>query len=90
VIQGPVIFEAGAGMSLESNKSVARVAQTTIEEVVAVIGLDGWTKRILDIILATTGLILFAPILLLMFLGLCPNLRFYHLYPIDWLTRASP
>ena len=53
-------------MSLESNKSVARVAQTTIqEEVVAVIGTDGWTKRIVDIILATMGLILFAPILLL-------------------------
>ena len=53
-------------MSLESNKSVARVAQATIQEkVVAVVGLDGWTKRILDIILATMGLILFAPILLL-------------------------
>jgi undecaprenyl-phosphate galactose phosphotransferase/putative colanic acid biosynthesis UDP-glucose lipid carrier transferase len=53
-------------MSLESNKSVARVAQSTIQnEAVPVIGLDQWTKRILDIILATMGLILFAPILLL-------------------------
>jgi lipopolysaccharide/colanic/teichoic acid biosynthesis glycosyltransferase len=71
VIHKPVIFEGGACMSLESNKSLARVAQTTIqEEVVAVIGLDGWTKRILDIILATMGLILFAPILLLVSLAI--------------------
>jgi polysaccharide biosynthesis protein PslA len=53
-------------MSLESNKSVARAAQTTIqEEVIAVAGPDGWTKRVADITLATAGLILFAPILLL-------------------------
>jgi polysaccharide biosynthesis protein PslA len=58
-------------MSLESNKSVARVAQATIQdEVVPVIGLDQWTKRVVDIILATMGLILFAPILLLAFLAL--------------------
>ena len=71
VIHRPVTFEGGACMSSENNKSVARVAQATIQEkVVAVVGLDGWTKRILDIILATTGLILFAPILLLAFVEL--------------------
>jgi lipopolysaccharide/colanic/teichoic acid biosynthesis glycosyltransferase len=53
-------------MSLESDKSVARVAQATIQdEVVPVIGLDQWTKRVVDIVVATMGLILFAPILLL-------------------------
>jgi lipopolysaccharide/colanic/teichoic acid biosynthesis glycosyltransferase len=58
-------------MSLESNKSVARAAQTTIrKEVIAVAGLDGWTKRAVDIILATMGLILFAPILLLVSLAI--------------------
>jgi Bacterial sugar transferase len=56
----------GAGMSLESDKSVARVAQATIQdEVIPVIGLDQWTKRVVDIVVATMGLILFAPILLL-------------------------
>jgi lipopolysaccharide/colanic/teichoic acid biosynthesis glycosyltransferase len=53
-------------MSLQDNKSVARVAQATVQdEVVPVIGLDEWTKRIVDIIIAIMGLILFAPILLL-------------------------
>jgi polysaccharide biosynthesis protein PslA len=52
-------------MSLESNKSVARVAQATIQDEV----VPG-TKRVVDIILATMGLILFAPILLLAFLAL--------------------
>ena len=53
-------------LPLESSKSVVRVAQVTIQdEVVSVIGLDQWTKRVIDIILATMGLILFAPILLL-------------------------
>ena len=58
-------------MSLQDNKSVARVAQATIQdEVVPVIGLDQWTRRVVDIILATMGLILFAPILLLAFLAI--------------------
>jgi putative colanic acid biosynthesis UDP-glucose lipid carrier transferase len=66
-------------MSLESNKSVARVAQATIQdEVVPVVGLDQWTKRVVDIILAAVGLILFAPILLLAFLAL----RFDSVGPI--------
>jgi polysaccharide biosynthesis protein PslA len=53
-------------MSLESNKSVARVAQATIQdEVVPVIGLDQRTRRVVDIVVATLGLILFAPIFLL-------------------------
>jgi polysaccharide biosynthesis protein PslA len=53
-------------MSLDANESVARVAQATIQdEVVPVIGLDQRTKRIVDIVVATMGLILFAPILLL-------------------------
>jgi lipopolysaccharide/colanic/teichoic acid biosynthesis glycosyltransferase len=56
----------GAGMSLDGNKSVVGVAQVTIEdEVVAPIGLDHWTKRVVDIVVATVGLILFAPIFLL-------------------------
>jgi lipopolysaccharide/colanic/teichoic acid biosynthesis glycosyltransferase len=58
-------------MPLESNKSVARIAQARIQnEVVPVIGLDQWTKRVADIVLATTTLILFAPILLLAFVAL--------------------
>ena len=58
-------------MSLESNKTAARVTQTTVpDEAVPVIGLDQWTKRVVDIILATMGLILFAPILLLTFLAI--------------------
>ena len=53
-------------MSLQDDKSVGRVAQATVQvEAVPVIGLDQWTKRVVDIILATMGLILFAPILLL-------------------------
>jgi polysaccharide biosynthesis protein PslA len=53
-------------MSSQDNKSVARVAQAAVQdEAVPVIGLDEWTKRIVDIIIATMGLILFAPILLL-------------------------
>ena len=58
-------------MSLESNKSVARGAQATIQdEVVAVIGLDQWSKRVVDIIVATMGIVLFAPILLLVSLAI--------------------
>jgi polysaccharide biosynthesis protein PslA len=53
-------------MSLQDDKSIARVAQATVEdEAEPVIGLDQWTKRVVDIILATMGLILFAPILFL-------------------------
>jgi undecaprenyl-phosphate galactose phosphotransferase/putative colanic acid biosynthesis UDP-glucose lipid carrier transferase len=53
-------------MSLESNKSVARIAQARIPDgAVPVIGLDQWIKRVADIVLAIMGLILFAPILLL-------------------------
>ena len=53
-------------MSLQGNKSVARVAQATVQdEAIPVIGVDEWTKRIVDIIMATMGLVLFAPILLL-------------------------
>ena len=53
-------------MSLKGNKSVARVAQGTVQdEAIPVIGLEEWTKRIVDIIMATMGLILFSPILLL-------------------------
>ena len=66
-------------MSLDGNKSVVGVAQaTTPDEVVPVIGLDQWTKRVVDIILAAVGLILFAPILLLAFLAL----RFDSVGPI--------
>ena len=58
-------------LPLESSKSVVRVAQVTIQdEVVSVIGLDQWTKRVLDIVLASIGLILFAPIFLLVSLAI--------------------
>ena len=58
-------------MSLESNKSVARIAQARIPDgAVPVIGLDQWTKRVLDIVLASIGLILFAPIFLLVSLAI--------------------
>jgi len=50
-------------MSLESNTTVQ-------DEVVPVIGLDQWTKRVLDIVLASIGLILFAPIFLLVSLAI--------------------
>jgi lipopolysaccharide/colanic/teichoic acid biosynthesis glycosyltransferase len=53
-------------MSLQGNKSVGRIAEATVQgEAVPVIGLDQEAKRVVDIILATMGLILFAPILLL-------------------------
>ena len=54
-------------MSLQSdNKPSARVAQATVQnETSPVIGLDQWIKRAVDIIVATLGLVLFAPILLL-------------------------
>ena len=59
-------------MSLNGNKSVVGIAQATIqdEEVVPVIGLDQWTKRVVDIVVAAIGLILFAPILLLVSLAI--------------------
>jgi polysaccharide biosynthesis protein PslA len=54
-------------MSLQAdNKPVAGVAQATIQdEALPAIGLDQWIKRVVDIVVATVGLILFAPILLL-------------------------
>jgi lipopolysaccharide/colanic/teichoic acid biosynthesis glycosyltransferase len=53
-------------MALQGDKSVSRVAQATVQAgAVAVIGLDEWTKRIVDIVIATMGLVLFAPLLLL-------------------------
>ena len=53
-------------MALQGDKSVSRVAQATVQaEAAAVIGLDEWTKRVIDIVIATMGLVLFAPVLLL-------------------------
>jgi len=53
-------------MSLEGSNSFGGLAQTTVQaEVEPVSGLDQWAKRIIDIIAASMGLILFAPILLL-------------------------
>jgi polysaccharide biosynthesis protein PslA len=53
-------------MSIRDNKSFGWVPRPTLrDEAIPVIGLDQWAKRIVDIILATMGLILFAPILLL-------------------------
>jgi len=61
-------------MSLDGNKSIVGVAQTTIQdEVVPVIGLGQWTKRVVDIVVATMGLILFAPLLLLASLAISLN-----------------
>jgi polysaccharide biosynthesis protein PslA len=56
----------GVMMSLQDDKSIAQVAQATVQaEAGPVTGLEEWTKRIVDIIVATMGLVLFAPILLL-------------------------
>jgi lipopolysaccharide/colanic/teichoic acid biosynthesis glycosyltransferase len=53
-------------MALQSDKSVSRIAHATVQaEAAAVIGLDEWTKRVVDIVIATMGLVLFAPVLLL-------------------------
>ena len=53
-------------MALQGDKSVSRIAQATVQaEAVAVIGLDEWTKRVIDIVIATMGLVLFAPVFLL-------------------------
>ena len=53
-------------MSLQGNKSIDRIGETTVQgEAVSVIGLDQWGRRVVDIILATMGLVLFVPILLL-------------------------
>ena len=53
-------------MALQGDKSVGRVAQATVQaEAVTVIGLEEWTKRVVDIVLATMGLVLFAPVILL-------------------------
>ena len=53
-------------MALQGDKSASRVAQATVQaEAVAVIGLDEWTKRIVDIVIATMGLVLFSPVILL-------------------------
>jgi polysaccharide biosynthesis protein PslA len=53
-------------MSLDGNKTVVGVAQATIQDEVApVVGPDQWTKRVVDIVVAMMGLILFAPIFLL-------------------------
>jgi lipopolysaccharide/colanic/teichoic acid biosynthesis glycosyltransferase len=66
----------GGVMSLQDNKSVGRVAQAAVQdeavqdEAVPVIELDQWTKRVVDMVVATMGLILFAPILLLAFLAI--------------------
>jgi lipopolysaccharide/colanic/teichoic acid biosynthesis glycosyltransferase len=48
------------------NKPVARVAQATVQDqALPVIGLDQRIKRVVDIVVAALGLILFAPILVL-------------------------
>ena len=53
-------------MSLQGNKPVGPIAEATVlGEAVPVAGLDQGAKRIVDIMLATMGLVLFAPILLL-------------------------
>jgi polysaccharide biosynthesis protein PslA len=53
-------------MALQSDKSMSRVAQATVQdEAIAAVGLNEWTKRIVDIVIATMGLVLFAPLLLL-------------------------
>jgi lipopolysaccharide/colanic/teichoic acid biosynthesis glycosyltransferase len=53
-------------MALQGDKSLSRVGEATAQaEAAPVIGLDEWTKRIVDIVIATMGLVLFAPVLLL-------------------------
>ena len=53
-------------MSLQGTNSVGRLAQTTVRHKAGpVIELDQWAKRVVDITMATVGLILFAPIFLL-------------------------
>ena len=53
-------------MSSQGDKSVGRLAQATVQdEAIPVVALDQWSKRVVDIIGAALGLILFAPILLL-------------------------
>jgi lipopolysaccharide/colanic/teichoic acid biosynthesis glycosyltransferase len=59
-------------MSLEINKSVANVV-TIQDEIASVVGLDQWIKRVVDIVVATMGLILFAPIFLLAALAISLN-----------------
>jgi len=51
-------------MSLEINKSVARVA-TIEDEIASVARFDQCIKRVIDIVVATVGLILFTPVFLL-------------------------
>jgi lipopolysaccharide/colanic/teichoic acid biosynthesis glycosyltransferase len=49
---------------MQANRSVGRIAEATVQgESAPVIGLDQRAKRVFDIILATMGLVLFAPIL---------------------------
>jgi hypothetical protein len=50
-------------MALQGDASMSRVVHTT--EAAPLIGLDEWTKRVADIVIATMGLVLFAPDLLL-------------------------
>jgi lipopolysaccharide/colanic/teichoic acid biosynthesis glycosyltransferase len=53
-------------MSLQSDEPVGRVAEATVQgEAVPVVSLVQWAKRVVDIILATMGLVLLAPILVL-------------------------
>ena len=53
-------------MALQGDKSVSRGAQATVQaEAIAVVGLNEWIKRVADIVIATMGLILFAPVLFL-------------------------
>jgi len=57
-------------MSLQGNKSIDRIGETTVQgEAVSVIGLDQWGRHVVDIILATMGLVLFVPIVLLISLA---------------------
>ena len=58
-------------MSLQGDKSVGPVAEATVQgQAAAVVGLDQAAKRVVDVILATMGLVLFAPILVLVSLAI--------------------
>jgi lipopolysaccharide/colanic/teichoic acid biosynthesis glycosyltransferase len=58
------ITEAGNTMASHCDNS-GRAGPVTIQDIAPSFELDQWIKRLLDIVAATTGLILFSPILLL-------------------------
>jgi lipopolysaccharide/colanic/teichoic acid biosynthesis glycosyltransferase len=53
-------------MEFHGDEPIGSVSHDAVQDdVVSAIGLDEWTKRVFDIVVATMGLILFSPILLI-------------------------